>query len=259
MFNRLFTTFLELTGKACGSLKYALDIFNNELVSVDTVIFNYIGENNHNKNNIYKSVANCYSILNLIGNGDEIELSIKPSQFNYNTTLIEHIARDVNIKRSVLWIDAEEYDQAEKQFKLALDLSSFLSLGSNSKPPNSIGLCLQLIDANCMVYAKKCFDANIRVRLCKGAYGLDERNKRYLWERAGIIVEMHNEYKKDLLEIATIRDIDLSMLALENELPLQILYGYHEKLIDYPYITKVYLPFGTHWWPYIKRRIKEKF
>jgi proline dehydrogenase len=53
------------------------------------------------------------------------------------------------------------------------------------------------------------------------------------------------------------RDMDLVMLAIKHELPLQVLYGWHKKFLDYPYKLRIYIPFGTDWWPYIKRRIKE--
>lgn len=261
MFDRTLTLFLQSIGKGSGNLKHALSVASSiPEPEVNTIIFNYIGENTTHYKGIYKATANYYSILKIIRDGSKREISIKPSQFNYNMTLLKHLARDVNIKRSVLWIDAEEYDQAKRQFRLALDLSSFLSSGPKEDPipPNSIGLCIQLKNPNCVKYARRCFDKNIKVRLCKGAYSW-KIDQYYLSERAERIVEVHKEYKKDLLEIATIRDVSLVMLALENELPLQILYGYHQKLMDYPYITKVYLPFGTNWWPYIKRRIREKF
>lgn len=261
MFSRLLTLFLESIGKGSGNLKHALSSASNlSGPQINAVIFNYIGENTTRQKGIYKAMVNYYSVLKIIRDGSKREISIKPSQFNYNMILLKHLARDVNIKRSVLWIDAEEYDQAKRQFRLALDLSSFLSSGTGDDPipPNSIGLCIQLKNPNCEKFARRCFDKNIKVRLCKGAYPR-KVDQYYLSERAKRIVEIHNEYEKDLLEMATIRDVSLVMLALENELPLQILYGYHRKLMDYPYITKVYLPFGTHWWPYIKRRIKEKF
>lgn len=262
MFNRLLTLFLQLCGKAAGDLDYALHLANNELMDADSIIFNYIGEDTTHKEGIYRTVANYYSILNSIKNPSEIEISIKPSQFNHNKILLEHLTRDVCIKGSVIWIDAEEVDQAERQLELVLDLSSYLntrSIQEVTKKPYTTGLCIQLKNHNCERHAKKCFENNIRVRLCKGAYDLSYKpTEGVLLDRARRIIKLYNEYGKGLLEMATIRNMDLIMLALENELPLQILYGYHKELMDYPYTTKVYLPFGTHWGPYIMRRIKEK-
>lgn len=262
MFNRMFTSFLELSGKGAGSLEYALNVVHGELKDADTVIFNYIGENTTHKKGIYRAVANYYSILNSIKNIGKREISIKSSQFDHNRVLLEHLTRDVCIKGSVIWIDAEEYDQARKQLRLALDLSSYLntrSLQESTKKPYTVGVCIQLKNHNCERHAKECFANNIRVRLCKGAYDLSYKpTEGVLLDRAERIIKLYNEYRNGLLEMATIGNMDLIMLALENELPIQILYGYHKRLMDYPYTTKVYLPFGTCWWPYIVRRIKER-
>ncbi len=96
------------------------------------------------------------------------------------------------------------------------------------------------------------------VRICKGAYTSNEYTNSVLLSRAERIVLLHKSYGGGLLEIATIKNLDLIMLALENELPVQLLYGFHKKFMDYPFIKKVYLPFGTHWMPYIMRRLKER-
>lgn len=256
MFDRLFTLFLQLYGKAAGDLDYALHLADNELKDADSIIFNYIGENTTHKEGIYRAATNYYSILNSIKNGGKREISIKSSQFNYSKVILERLTREVCIKNSILWIDAEKYDQAKQQLRLALGLSSYLN---SNLSPYAVGLCLQLKSYDCERHAKKCFENNIRVRLCMGAYSSPYKNTTsVLLDRAKRIVELHKRCGSHLLEIATIQNMGLVILALENELPIQILYGYHKKLINYPFKVKVYLPFGTNWGPYIMRRIKEK-
>ncbi len=207
-----------------------------------------------------KAIANYYSVLNSIKNRGEREISVKPSQFDDNEILLKHLIINVCIKQGILWVDAEGYDQANKQLELALTLSSYLNPDVKSRvlKSHNVGLCLQLKSDDCELHAIECFRNNILVRLCNGSYSSNKYSKGVLLSRAKRIVELHKESTGNLLEVATVGDFDLAMLALEHELPIQLLYGFHKKFKNYPFTKKVYLPFGKHWGPYIKRRIGEK-
>jgi len=115
--------------------------------------------------------------------------------------------------------------------------------------------------------ARACFENGIKVRLCKGAYPSKIKNDDLMVRAEQVLDEyvMQLEIplegkvsKFNLLEIATMKDIDLVKLALKEKLPLQLLYGWHKEFIEYPYGVKIYTAFGNNWRPYIARRLREK-
>lgn len=111
------------------------------------------------------------------------------------------------------------------------------------------------------------------VRLCKGAYGEPER---VALQNMPAIREAFKEYAKVLFEktayprIATHDDelIDwVKTYAAEQNLgksrfEFQMLYGLRqetmEEMTNEGYNTRVYVPYGTMWFPYFKRRLLER-
>ncbi len=111
------------------------------------------------------------------------------------------------------------------------------------------------------------------IRLCKGAYSEPER---IALQNMPAIREAFKEYAKILLEkttyprIATHDDelVDwVKTYALEQNLgksrfEFQMLYGLREEtmiqLTEEGYNTRVYVPYGTMWFPYFKRRLLER-
>ncbi len=111
------------------------------------------------------------------------------------------------------------------------------------------------------------------VRLCKGAYGEPER---VALQKMPAIREAFKEYAKVLLEkttfprIATHDDELIEWVkeyTEENEIgksrfEIQMLYGLREdtinRLTEAGYNTRVYVPYGTMWFPYFKRRLLER-
>ena len=251
MFNKILTKVLKRTGhiletkiEAINAVLYLRQYVPNKC----GIIYNYIGEHNTISQQIYEAVSQYFSLLQWIPYHSTRELSIKPSQFGSKAYLIERIAKQMAEKGNTLWIDAEDYYLSDSQLVLAERLASLY--GSNF-----IGLTLQLKSNSYFNDAIKCFERGIKVRLCKGAYPSSLTDHHSLINRAERIVEQSNDR---FIEIATMKDMDLVMLAIKHRLPLQVLYGWHEKFLDYPYGLKIYVPFGTDWWPYIKRRIRER-
>lgn len=271
MFNKLLTKTLKLMGYVLETREEALEFAKRAKYS-DTlyqgalsggrtplsirkdpsIIFNYVGEHTSSPQEIYITVSHYHALLQSYAASDKREISIKPTQFGDNIGLINCLAKKSTKKAKTLWIDAEEYELADKQLELAKYLSGC---------HYSVGLTIQLRSDRYLTDAKECFSKGIKVRLCKGAYPQPQLRKKHLLDRAKLVIHFHELYRGPslrLLEIATIRDMDLAMLTVKNELPLQALYGWHKRFLDYPYGLTIYIPFGTCWWPYIKRRIKEK-
>lgn len=111
------------------------------------------------------------------------------------------------------------------------------------------------------------------VRLCKGAYNEPERISL---QKMPAIREAFKEYAAILLEkttyprIATHDDQLIEWTkkyALEHNIgqsrfEFQMLYGLREEtmetLTSEGYNTRIYVPFGTMWFPYFKRRLTER-
>ena len=111
------------------------------------------------------------------------------------------------------------------------------------------------------------------IRLCKGAYGEPER---VALQNMPAIREAFKEYAKILLEKTTFPRIAthddelvnwVKTYALEQNLgksrfEFQMLYGLREEtmiqLTEEGYNTRVYVPYGTMWFPYFKRRLLER-
>ncbi|MCW9708418.1 proline dehydrogenase family protein [Fodinibius salsisoli] len=116
-------------------------------------------------------------------------------------------------------------------------------------------------------------DLGADVRLCKGAYNEPEH---IALQNMAAIRQAFKEYAKVLLEktsyprIATHDDelVDwVKKYASEHQVDqsrfeFQMLYGLRqntmEELADQGYNTRIYVPFGTMWFPYFKRRLMER-
>ena len=116
-------------------------------------------------------------------------------------------------------------------------------------------------------------DMGADVRLCKGAYNEPER---IALQKMPAIREAYKEYAAILLDkttyprIATHDDELISWLldyAKQNDIgkaryEIQMLYGLRqdtmEQLASDGYNTRIYVPYGTMWFPYFKRRLTER-
>jgi len=111
------------------------------------------------------------------------------------------------------------------------------------------------------------------IRLCKGAY---KEPERIALQNMDAIREAYKEYAKVLLDktpyprIAThddklinwIKDYTQQTKIGKSRFELQMLYGLRqdtmEDLTTKGYSTRIYVPFGTMWFPYFKRRLTER-
>ncbi len=120
-----------------------------------------------------------------------------------------------------------------------------------------------------------CRDAvarKVRVRLCKGAYKepasiafQDKREVDESYDRCAAILA-----KAPLPAMATHDDarIEAALKAFDaaglvkSEYELQMLYGIRTKrakeLREKGHVVRIYVPYGTHWFPYFYRRLRER-
>lgn len=116
-------------------------------------------------------------------------------------------------------------------------------------------------------------DMGADVRLCKGAYNEPER---IAIQKMHVIREAFKEYAKILLEkttyprIATHDDELIEWVKTytsdngigKSRFEFQMLFGLRqdtmEQLTQEGYNTRIYVPYGTMWFPYFKRRLMER-
>jgi len=263
MFNYFLTKILRALRYVLETEEQAL-LFHWGLAEKVGVIYNYVGEHAKKSKDIYQSFIQYCRLIEYLNNRLEYStdlnehISIKLSQFGTHRYLVDRLAERMP-KKCTLWIDAEGYDECHNQFSIARQIAKKSECG--------VGLTIQLKSEWCLNDVIKCFKEGIKVRLCKGAYpkkGMTDfealRKVREVIKLYKKMTEGHDGHDGHdcILEIATIKDMDLVMLAVENELPLQVLYGWHKKFFNHPYGVTVYVPFGNRWLPYIKRRIRGK-
>ena len=242
-----------------------------------------------NKNNINVT-------LDLLGENVKERQTANDTVESY-TQLIENIHTaglnsSISIKLTMLGLDIDEDFCKENLFRLldaARDHDSFVRIDMEGSDYTQV--TLELFEEAFKEYGKhvgtviqaylhrskddipKLADIGADVRLCKGAYGEPER---IALQHMPAIREAYKEYAKILLKkttfprIATHDDELVNWVkeyTLDNDLgksrfEIQMLYGLREDtMIDLTtqgYNTRVYVPYGTMWFPYFKRRLLER-
>lgn len=198
----------------------------------------------------------------------------------------------ISIKLTMLGLDIDEDYCKENLYKLlekAKELDSFVRIdmeGSDytgvtidifkeafKKYGKHVGIVIQAYLHRTKDDIYELANIGVDVRLCKGAYNEPER---IALQNMPAIREAFKEYAKVLLEkttyprIAT-HDDELVEWVKEytetNDIgkaryEFQMLYGLREETMEQltkeGYKTRVYVPYGTMWFPYFKRRLMER-
>lgn len=198
----------------------------------------------------------------------------------------------ISIKLTMLGLDIDEDYCKENLYKLlekAKELDSFVRIdmeGSDytgvtidifkeafKKYGKHVGIVIQAYLHRTKDDIYELANIGADVRLCKGAYNEPER---IALQNMPAIREAFKEYAKVLLEkttyprIAT-HDDELVEWVKEytetNDIgkaryEFQMLYGLREETMEQltkeGYKTRVYVPYGTMWFPYFKRRLMER-
>jgi len=196
-------------------------------------------------------------------------ISIKPSHigtdisnklFTDNLNMIQKTANSYN---NFVRIDMENSKLTNislKTYQLSLQTS------------NNIGIVLQAYLHRTYDDLNK-LDSNSNIRICKGIYNESEKisfkkkeeiNKNYirllklaLSKKIYVGIATH-----DPLLISQSLKIIKSMNITDEMFEFQMLYGvpmkkYINRILDYKYKIRIYVPFGPNWYDYSIRRIKE--
>lgn len=138
---------------------------------------------------------------------------------------------------------------------------------------DNVGIVLQAYLHRTEEDVKECLRRRARVRLCKGAY---QEPPAIAWTRMDDVRASYRRCARLLLdqgERPALATHDESLLrdvlaharerGLEpSRFELQMLYGLRprrwDELVREGYEVRVYVPYGTHWFPYFYRRLRER-
>jgi len=232
--------------------------------------FDKLGEDVHDRAAAERAAEASRELLRLIPDGIERNISIKMSSMGQeisrdfcvaNTSRILEAAREVG---GFVRLDMEGSELTQDTIEIFHELRRTF---------DNVGLVLQAALRRTPDDVKEAVARGDRVRLCKGAYkeppevalqSMDEIRKAYR-ECAHLLLEKghypaiatHDESLiGDAIEFARAQAIPASRFEF------QMLYGLRPRrwaeLVAAGYNMRVYVPYGTHWFPYVYRRLRER-
>lgn len=225
-------------------------------LNIDCMV-NYLGEHAKTDYQYNKNYAEYLTLINAVSDFPNGEISLKPSQLK--EVQIESLVGHAERKGVFVWFDMEDYKIKDKILNLYLKL--------RKKYPN-VGIALQAYLPETKDDIKRVLQVKGKIRLCKGAYSpkeairdksiIREKMKEYfrkiLEKRVPFALATHD---KEILEWATEQEINFSTFEF------QFLMGRHKEYVKElkakGFKVKYYVPYGTHVYPYLIRRLKEMF
>jgi proline dehydrogenase len=240
-----------------------------------SAILNFLGEDNNSSTAIEATVKEYFSLLNLLeDNRIDGCISIKPTQIGltigsdkcwYN---LRQIARRAKSLDRFMWMDIESFQFVEDTIAIYLELL---------KDYNNVGVAIQSYLKRSRSDLLHLLEQGAIVRLVKGAYREDKSIAFQSMEKINSnfskLTEMLFEYSNtnnNIFAIATHdpRLIDEAIVLskkynIDNrKFEFQLLMGIHDKmkedLVKRGYRVSEYIPYGSQWFPYSIRRIRER-
>lgn len=236
------------------------------------ITLDLLGENVEDREMADETVENYIELLKNINNaGLDSTISIKLTMMGLDINRAyckENLFRLLDVAREnnqFVRIDMEGSDYTEMTIEIFKE--AFREYGKH------VGIVLQAYLHRTEDDIAELAEMGADVRLCKGAY---KEPKRLALQNMDDIRDAYKEYAKVLLEktpyprIATHDDELINWVKSytdQNEIDqsrfeFQMLYGLREEtmeeLTDAGYNTRIYVPFGTMWFPYFKRRLMER-
>jgi len=232
----------------------------------------YLGENVRDST-IASAATDTYrtAIERLAGAGLRANISVKLTQMGLdldpevaigNAAVVAARAAEAD---STLTLDMEDHRYTDPTIDTCLRLTH--------RYPGRLGVAMQAYLLRTPADLERLIEARVQVRLCKGAY-LEPGKIAY--HRKGDVDRAYASLLVRLLSseaypmIAThderlIRHAKEQVATLRRDretFEFQLLYGVRrdlqEQLVKEGYRVRIYVPFGTEWYPYFMRRIAER-
>jgi proline dehydrogenase len=202
--------------------------------------------------------------------GLEANVSLKPTQMGLDIDpdfCLENIGRVVARAREIgafVRVDMEDHTKTEKTLAIGRALH---------EQWHDVGVVIQSYLRRSADDIERLIDEQIRVRLCKGAY--DEpatvafRSREEVDESFRTLMEqllLRGRYPALATHDEALIDHAIAFAEENGIAPdryeFQMLYGVrrdlHERLVAQGYTVRVYVPYGTQWYPYYMRRLGER-
>lgn len=166
---------------------------------------------------------------------------------------------------STLTLDMEDHRYTDRTIDTCLRLAH--------RYPEQIGVAIQAYLYRTPADVERLIEARVQIRLCKGAY---REHKRIAYRRkhqvdaafARLLVRvlessaypMIATHDPRLVEFAVrqIRLLGRDPSTFEFQMLLGVRRDLQEQLVSLGYRVRVYVPFGSEWYPYFMRRLAER-
>jgi len=229
-----------------------------------------LGEDSHDREHALAARdENLVMLKRIAASGVDANISLKLTQLG--------MGFDDGLARESLIQILEEAAKHKNFVRIDMESSKFtqktldIFYGLHDKYPN-VGIVLQAYLRRTEQDCKDAAARKVRVRLCKGAYKeaadvafptKEEVNANYdkcaaILAKAPIpAIATHDDARIE----AALKSFDAAGLV-KTDYELQMLYGLRAKrwaeLRANGHVVRIYVPYGTHWFPYFYRRIRER-
>ena len=258
-----------VAGTTVDDLMSATEAVNRRGMSVSV---DNLGENVTNAEEAKQSAQLYHQLLDLIRErGLNANVSLKLTHMGLDvdeklacgivSSLVEHAAR----LNSFVRVDMEGSPYTQKTLAFVHDL--------HSRYPGQVGTVIQAYLYRSEKDVEDLLAQKIRIRLCKGAY---KEPASIAFQKKADVDSNYVKLTKMLLKSGVYHGIathDESIIqqttafAKAEKIPaeafeFQMLYGIRrdlqEQLVKDEWRVRVYIPFGTEWYPYFMRRLAER-
>ncbi|HJQ77899.1 MAG TPA: proline dehydrogenase family protein [Acidimicrobiia bacterium] len=234
------------------------------LVSLDLV-----GEEVHDRDSALAATEEYLESLDRIrAEGLRANISVKPTQLGLSTDealamdAIAELGKRASAVGTTVTIDMEDSRYTESTIRL---------FERGQELTGNFGVALQAYMRRTPADLERLIPLGGHIRLCKGAYA--EPEDVALQTKSGVDAAYARQLRR-LMEADTTtpavatHDTDLLDLAIEmagdrrSPFEFQMLYGVRRDLqrdlVDQGHPLRIYLPFGSQWYPYLTRRLAER-
>jgi len=232
--------------------------------------FDKLGEDVHDHQAAERAAEAAKTLLRLIPAGMERNVSIKMSSMG------QGISRDLCLEQTASILDVARETDGFVRLDMEgsrLTQDTIEIFHELRKSYDNVGIVLQAYLHRTLDDIREAVSRGDRVRLCKGAYReppdvaaqeMPEIRRRFK-EGAHLLLDggpypaiaSHDEeLVQDTIDHASAQGIEASRFEF------QMLYGLRPRrwssLVAEGFNVRIYVPYGTHWFPYFYRRLRER-